>query len=304
MNPEEAQKIMAQIVNALSAPLQEAFKQNKKLQAEIELLKYRLKGIERDIGRNNISTEVEIKRPIDVKTWSPLDHRRERFAWPRRIGTSFGKFEEKTIEELPIKRRLQLLENELLPQLVQSSYESDPKLVSKTQYLSATIYLSGNVSAEIELELFSAVKDILNSMDFTVIAHLTPERGSWYKKLFAKSKESLTQPEVQERLRKVEHAVELNKIGTPQAEITKTTAESLSIIISSLSDYKEGLVRIGSLVVAKTTDELGNEKLLTRTLSANELISIESNPGVMSELHQIFASLPVKTNYLDYKSES
>ncbi len=304
MNSEEAQQFMSQVVTALSAPLQEALEQNKKLQAEIELLKYQLKKIERDIGHHNISTELKIESPFDTKFWSFLEQSKEMPALLWQVGGSLGKVEEKTIEELPIKRRLQLLENELLPLLVQSSYESDHELASKTQYLSVSMYLSGDVDAKIELELFLAVKDILNSIDFSIIAHFIPERGSWYKKLFAKSKKSLTQPEVQERLRKVEHAVELDKIGAPQAEITKTNAESLSIIISSLSNYKEGLIRIGPLVVAKTTDELGNEKLLTRTLSANELIAIESNPGVMSEPHQIFASLPVNTNYLDHKSET
>jgi hypothetical protein len=60
------------------------------------------------------------------------------------------------------------------------------------------------------------------------------QRRSFFSKWYAKTKHAASSAEVQERLRKVERALELHPLGRPQAEIDERTVKAAAELIKAI----------------------------------------------------------------------
>lgn len=131
-----------------------------------------------------------------------------------------------------------------------------------------------------EKRLAEAIGLLTKALNLIVTDDPPPQKGSWFKHWFAATAEVASQPEVAERLRKVERAVELRALHQQQAEVDKTQAEAVNALITALEHVENAAVQIGSLLVVKVTQ--GNHpSVLVRSLSLRELDALERDPSLL-----------------------
>ncbi|AUC20605.1 hypothetical protein BTO15_00075 [Polaribacter sejongensis] len=180
-------------------------------------------------------------------------------------------------------------ENLLVKELLYSNASSynDSKT---TQIIPIDIYLDTNEPQEI-FEVYDSVLKFTQSIGFDDSIEFEAIKGSWYKRILAKSKKKLSSDEVKNRLSEAEYGIEVNTILKPQSEIDKNQSEALSNIITSLKDIPNAAIRIGALIVVKLTDEEGSVSLQTRTLSIKELHLLNKKPELLQMPKQILQAL-------------
>lgn len=134
------------------------------------------------------------------------------------------------------------------------------------------------------IERFSAELRFEIADDFPV------EEGSFWKRWFVKSREALSTEEVQERLRKLERAAELQVLDKPQAAVDKDLATAASELIRAVEHEREAAIQIGSLLILKVP-EGRNSRVMVRTLSAKEMIAIERRPDSLKDPTKLLTML-------------
>lgn len=177
-------------------------------------------------------------------------------------------------------------ENNILKDLLYS-YASSYGNKRITQLMPIDIYLDTNIPEEI-FEVYDAVLKFTNILGFDDMIEFEAIKGSWYKKIIAKSSEKLSSEEVQDRLKEVEYGIEVNTILKQQSEIDKNQSEAFANIITSLKDIPNAAIRIGTLIIVKLTDKDGSVSLQTRTLSIKELHLLNKKPELLQIPKQIF----------------
>lgn len=138
------------------------------------------------------------------------------------------------------------------------------------------------VSSAHSASLTEALDDLLKGVGFSGRELLLTESGSWFGRWVARSREALTQDEVSERLRKLERAVELGVLHSPQAAVDEKQAAAAARLIDSLQSIRNAAVQAGSLLIVKVTNEDGPQ-IVVRNLTQRELIAIEQNEHLLSD---------------------
>lgn len=180
-------------------------------------------------------------------------------------------------------------ENNLVKELLYSDASSfDDK--KKTQTIPIDIYIDTNKPEEI-FEVYDSVLKFSKSIGFDETIEFEAIKGSWFKRIIAKSKEKLSSEDVKDRLKEAEYGIEVNTILRQQSEIDKNQSEALSNIISSLKDIPNAAIRIGALIVVKLTDNDGSVSLQVRTLSIKELHLLNKKPELLQMPKQILQAL-------------
>ena len=139
----------------------------------------------------------------------------------------------------------------------------------------------GDVMSTVGDKLIDAIFDALLELGIKKSVDLPAEDGSWWKQVWGETKEALSQDDVVERLKKLEHAASIKLIDGPQAEVTKANADAASKMIKALEGVKSACVQIGNLLIVKYTPKKGDTRLIIRTLTASELIALEKNKAIL-----------------------
>lgn len=101
----------------------------------------------------------------------------------------------------------------------------------------------------------------------------------------------MTSDELTERLKKIEHGIEVNTIQKTQSEIDKNQAEAFAAILNSSTAIPRIATLIGSLLIVKTTDVNGEATVYSRTLTTNEMIYLQKNPHLLTQPATILEEL-------------
>jgi hypothetical protein len=161
--------------------------------------------------------------------------------------------------------------------------------VQSTRYVPVRAYIDETPEGAIAA-ISSAVEDVLAAYGFSVADEFPEIRGSWFKKWFAKSKEALSQPEVIERLEKIERAVEIKAIDKPQADVDDKQAGAIAKLIKSLDKVPNAAVQAGSVLVVKLTTAKG-PVIQARTLSQHEMVELENNQLLLQDPAEVLGRL-------------
>ena len=156
--------------------------------------------------------------------------------------------------------------------------------------VAARVYLSHDDPRESE-SVLSAWMDFSRSLGFELSTSLPATGGSWFKKLFVRTKDALTRDEVRDRLKKGERALELVALHERQAQIDNNLAQAAATLVSALDGVPEGACQLGSLVVVKHHGVDGKPRLLVRQLTQDQLIELESTPDLMTVPAELFGRL-------------
>ena len=158
------------------------------------------------------------------------------------------------------------------------------------RYIPVQVYAAQERPRAIK-QLTDALSTYLASLGFEVADDFPPERGSWYKRWIARAKSLLTNKETQERLQKLERALQVAILEKPQAEADKLEAEGAAALIQAVAAAPDAICRVGSIVVLKVTGQDGKPKLVVQTLTPTEMIEAEKNKSLLRSPLQLLEML-------------
>ena len=138
--------------------------------------------------------------------------------------------------------------------------------------------------------LVEALRRFAGTLDLLPSEELPEESGSWWKKLFFKTKELATHPEVRDTLEAGKRALH-GACEKPQADVNKCQAEAAAALIAALKETKCACIQLGSLLLIKCSDADSNTAVVCRTLTPEELRRLEEKQTVLSDPSRILAWL-------------
>jgi hypothetical protein len=160
------------------------------------------------------------------------------------------------------------------------------------------IYISDNVASNITSPIIDSIISVLESLAFQKDIELPEESGSWWKRIWMKSKELATQEEIQERLIKIERIAETKLLDKPQAEANKDHAAAVATIMKSLENVNSACVQIGNILLVKHTSRNASANksaksasVMVRTLNAIEMRALERNQTLLRDPARIIQKL-------------
>lgn len=169
-----------------------------------------------------------------------------------------------------------------------SSVGADLKQSKAQRYVPAKVYIADPVPDRSELNNITERLNALAALlGFDLTDDLPEENGSWWKKIFYKTKEFLTHDEVLERVESAEAALKLKHLDKPQAEANKAQAEAASQLITALKDTSAACVQVGSLLLVKAPNNNGDSAIFTRTLTTKELKELEENQSILGQPEKV-----------------
>jgi hypothetical protein len=118
----------------------------------------------------------------------------------------------------------------------------------------------------------AAVHQILEESSFESVYETPEVWGSWFKRLFARSKEVLTSQQAKDNLSRVERALEMQALHVPQSYIDAAQSDGVAKLISSLYNTPNALIQIGSVLLIKV-----DGTPVVRNLTQVELSYLERN---------------------------
>ena len=161
--------------------------------------------------------------------------------------------------------------------------------VQSVRFVSVRVYIDETPDGAIAA-ISAALSEVLNAYGFDVADEFPEIKGSWFKKWFAKSMEALSQPEVLQRLEKIERAVTIKAINKPQADVDEKQAGAIGKLIKALEKVPNAAVQAGSVLVVKLTTPKG-AIIQARTLSQEEMVELENNQLLLQEPSEVLSKL-------------
>jgi hypothetical protein len=143
------------------------------------------------------------------------------------------------------------------------------------------VYLSDDDPKKAD-QFIKAIALFKEALDLIVVDDPPAESGSWWKRWLAITRDVSSQPEVAERLRKAERALEMQALHKIQAEVDKKQAEAAQALIQSLENIENAAIQVGSLLIIKTCSDKG-ARLTVRTLTQNQLALLEKDPSLLQD---------------------
>jgi hypothetical protein len=166
----------------------------------------------------------------------------------------------------------------------------DLRNVPLTRFLPMRVYLDTTGRDEID-GMVDALNRALDAFGFTISDEFPEETGSWFKRWFGKTKDAVAQPEVQERLAKVERALEFQGLHLPQAQADKNQADAIAALIGSVERVPTAAIQAGSILLVKTNAANGAPCIQVRTLTQQQMILLEKNQRLLASPNDAFEKL-------------
>lgn len=139
----------------------------------------------------------------------------------------------------------------------------------------AYFYIS-EFDPEIAFDLERSLIALAESVGLEVIYEGEPEFGSWFQDFLTRTKEALTDKQVQQRLEKAERALELKHLDSIQAKADLDLSKAAKNISDILSKVPEGVVCLGSITGIKTA----GGSLVIMTLTQDEMLQVAKDPSL------------------------
>lgn len=178
--------------------------------------------------------------------------------------------------------RLDELQSDVRPLLQSFSLGIPVDQAPLHRYVPIRVYLKEGSSRSIKVISWT-VDRVIENISFVVADDIPEEKGSFWKRWTAKSKEVLTYPEIQERLAKIEQAFELKTLDGPMAKIDRDLAGAVAELIKAVENEPEAALQVGTILILKTRGADGNSRLMVRTLSPKQLAVLERYPESLKE---------------------
>jgi hypothetical protein len=185
-------------------------------------------------------------------------------------------------ENLNRNNQLELSKAEIQSYLWLLTTGADIASIDIKRYIPVRIYVSDPVPSSDELSnLLIALDEMSGLIGFEKTGEFPSEQGSWWKQIFYRTQDAVSQEHVQKRLTKVERAIQTNYLDKPQAEANEHQADAVSSLVNALKEVPDACIQVGSLLMVKTTSADGKSMVVARTLTAQELKLLEENQPML-----------------------
>lgn len=155
------------------------------------------------------------------------------------------------------------------------------------RYMGVSFYASDIRSDHTATAAKDAVDLLAAALGFDVVADPQAQGGSWFKRWVLRSREAMTSPEVQKRIRKLERAIDLVALERSQADVNKVLVESAALLLGALTSSPNGAFLLGTLLLVKVTRN-GEEQVFARNLSQEDLAKV---PGLTHDPVRLIKTL-------------
>lgn len=192
-----------------------------------------------------------------------------------------------------LERRVEVLERSqarfaheftsLCVQLSRAPHLSDLRF---HRVIPVTIYLA-DTDPEQGRNLQREILRLLDREGFAALAEEPDVFSSWFKRMFAATKDIASSDGVQRRLAKVEEAVELRHVDLVKAERDKVHSEAVLNLSQAMSGQERGVVIIGSLLYIKLTTPSGSQ-IFSRTLTRDQQELLEMQPELQLDPDRLY----------------
>lgn len=147
-----------------------------------------------------------------------------------------------------------------------------------------------DLSYDINEKLINSVGDFMITLGFSFEAKEEPIYGSLIQVINFVRKNVTTS-----RLRQIvgfgKKAIVATVVDVPSAEVTGELARSASDLIKATETHKNVAIRIGQLLIIKTTDENGSADLKVETVSPELSKLFNDNPSILDKPKELFAKI-------------
>jgi hypothetical protein len=188
-----------------------------------------------------------------------------------------------------LKNRIELLQSETHSMLALQAMGILDSQVKSQRFIPVRAYIDETPDGAINT-ISSAIKEVLSAYGFEVTDEFPEIEGSWFKKWFVKSTDTLSRPEVTERLDKVERAIDLQILNRPQADIDEKQSAAIANLIKALENIPNAAIQSGSVLVVKLTTPNGSV-IQARTLSQDEMVQLENNQLLLQDPSRVLYEL-------------
>lgn len=153
------------------------------------------------------------------------------------------------------------------------------------------VYLPKPSSEADHAKIINGIVSVLEGLSFERDLELPEENGSWWKRLWMRSKDLATQEQIHDRLIKIERAAETRYLDKPQAEANKDHAAAVATIMKSLENVNSACVQIGNILLVKHAPNKKDARVMVRTLNAIEMNTLEKNQSLLRNPSSIIQKL-------------
>jgi hypothetical protein len=123
-------------------------------------------------------------------------------------------------------------------------------------------------------------------------------KGSIWRRALANLRGNTSSDEIQQRLLRVERALELESMDKQQAQVDSKTASAVSQLMSSLADVPQAVVRVGSILLIKYQSDTGTV-FLVRSLSQTEIRAMDQFPELQTRPERLLDALALAVENID-----
>jgi hypothetical protein len=155
-------------------------------------------------------------------------------------------------------------------------------LVNRGSWTQGWLHTSSNDPHETKTALY----ELLELYGVGVAAEEPGVVGSWRQRIWLKPRRGNGSEGIQERLRKIEQALQVQYLGKPQSEVDRNRADAAATLLGAVDKQEEVLIRLGTLVLIKSEG-----KVAIWTLSELQAADLDERGSLMNEPEKMRAFL-------------
>lgn len=165
-----------------------------------------------------------------------------------------------------------------------------PADISASPPVPAALYLSSADRVTVA-DIVQRLEAVALAFDFSVVPQGDVELQSWFRRFRLKLRRAATSEEVTQRLEKLERALQVAVLDRPQSEVDVNQAEAVGKLLAGLQGIDSAVVRVGSMVLVKSTGDDGRAEVQARPLTVAELNYLEQHPELLKQPPQVVPEL-------------
>lgn len=159
------------------------------------------------------------------------------------------------------------------------------RMLAQVNDLPVSIYVSDEAVHE---QVEAAVEELLAAADLEITVRDDPVRGSWFRHMWARARQSVRSPRGREIIAMALHAAESRAVHAHDAEVTAKLMQNLGPLIAALQPTEHAVVRVGALLIVKRNGVVG-----VHQLTAAQQLTLDHTPHLAALPHQILEILEV-----------
>ncbi len=162
--------------------------------------------------------------------------------------------------------------------------------VDERDGLSVDLYID-STDERVFLNVRAALEELLHGQGVELEYSGDPIRGSWFQLGKAKLSTPEARAGIDERVAKVEHALQVQHLDGPLSEANKNNASAAQDLLAALEHTERAVLHIGSILIVKLTLPSGKSSVVAHTMSVAEQRALERDPSLLRNPDELFRLL-------------